>query len=306
MLFGYDRCMNYRRLLYFLTVVDTGTITGAAQELLIAQPALSRQIKQLEAELRLKLFQAQGNRLVLTPSGRAFVPMARRLLVQTKDLENAVGVLRTGEVERLTCASTSASIRSFLAGFIASTVETDPMIVTKTVDHLELESELAQGVDFIISPMLPARDLTSVSLGSVSLRVLVGPKHPWFESDKKTVGMIELCQQGNVIVPSNLSVSHHVFEDALKRVGTLPRAVIQCDDGPTLMALAAAGRGVGVSTEIESFGVRAIDLVDDTKALEPRMPALELYMAWYGGHYADAVLRELAVRLRPWCERERS
>lgn len=297
--------MNYRRLLYFLAVVDVGTITGAAAELHIAQPALSRQIKSLEAELKLSLFQAQGTRLVLTPSGRAFVPMARRLLVQTRQLDSAVEVLRTGSVQRLTAAATSASVRGFLAAFIASMPATEPMIITRTVGHFELEDELARGADFIISPMLPSGGLTSVSLGVVSLRALVGPDHPWYGDGRTAVGIRELCEQPNLIMPSHHSISRHILEESLKRVGATLGTVAECDDGPTLMALASAGRGVGVSTEVVNFGVRALDIVDDADDPEGVGPVLAMYMAWYGGHYADQVLRDLAARLGPLSERQR-
>ncbi|MFD4858509.1 LysR family transcriptional regulator [Streptomyces atratus] len=48
--------MNYRRLLYFLAVVEAGTITSAAATLHVAQLGLSRQLKTLERELRMTLF----------------------------------------------------------------------------------------------------------------------------------------------------------------------------------------------------------------------------------------------------------
>jgi DNA-binding transcriptional LysR family regulator len=297
-------CMNYRRLLYFLAVVDSGTITGAAQELHIAQPALSRQIKNLEAELKLRLFQPQGTRLVLTPSGRAFVPMARRLLVQTRQLESAVEVLRSGSVQKLSCAATSASVRGFLADYISTMSPTAPMILTHTVGHFELEDELAKGVDFIISPMLPSGELASVSLGTVSLRALVGPNHPWHGDGRTTVGIKELCAQPNLILPSHHSISRHLLEESLKRVGATLGGTAECDDGPTLMALAASGRGVGVSTEVVNFGVRALDIVDDVDDPEASGPELAMYMAWYRGHYADQVLRDLAHNLGSLSERQ--
>ncbi|MFJ1614124.1 LysR family transcriptional regulator [Streptomyces sp. NPDC088249] len=68
----HHRPMNCRRLL-FLAVTEAGTVTAAAT-LHVAQPGLSRQLKTLEREVRMTLFEPRGNRLVLTPSGRAFAP----------------------------------------------------------------------------------------------------------------------------------------------------------------------------------------------------------------------------------------
>ena len=103
--------MNLRRLQYFLAVVDAGTVTAAAERIHIAQPALSRQIKTLENELKLRLFEAQGNKLALTPAGRAFIPAARRLMLETQSLEDAADALRTGRVATLVAAATAASVR---------------------------------------------------------------------------------------------------------------------------------------------------------------------------------------------------
>src|SRR5699024_3967489 len=151
----YFEGMNLRRLQYFINVVDCGTVTAAAEKLHIAQPALSRQLKTLERELRLELFETRGNRLMLTSSGRAFVPMARKLIVQARDLTKSVEVLRTGMVHRLSCAATAASLRGFLAHFIANLGPDEPTIVAREAGHFGLEYELDDDLDFIITPTVP-------------------------------------------------------------------------------------------------------------------------------------------------------
>ena len=61
--------INLRHALTFVTVADLGTVSKAAAQLRIAQPALSRQIGALEQEFGLKLFDRVGSRLVLTVEG---------------------------------------------------------------------------------------------------------------------------------------------------------------------------------------------------------------------------------------------
>src|SRR3712207_6619098 len=67
--FGIEAVMDLRRARTFVTVAELGTVSKAALRLRIAQPALSRQISDLEQELGLKLFDRLGRRLVLTGEG---------------------------------------------------------------------------------------------------------------------------------------------------------------------------------------------------------------------------------------------
>src|SRR5512138_2572756 len=72
--------MDLRRTRTFVTVAELGTVSKAAVRLRIAQPALSRQINELEQELGLKLFDRVGRRLVLTGEGEQLLGDCRSLL----------------------------------------------------------------------------------------------------------------------------------------------------------------------------------------------------------------------------------
>lgn len=72
--------MNIQQLRYVVATADSGTMTVAAATLFVAQPALSRGIRLLEAELEVTLFSRQGRGVALTPEGEVFVARARRVL----------------------------------------------------------------------------------------------------------------------------------------------------------------------------------------------------------------------------------
>lgn len=72
--------MNIQQLRYVVATAETGTMTVAAATLFVAQPALSRGIRLLEAELEVTLFSRQGRGVALTPEGEVFVARARRVL----------------------------------------------------------------------------------------------------------------------------------------------------------------------------------------------------------------------------------
>ena len=72
--------MELRHIRYFLTVADEGSLTKAAEKLLIAQPPLSRQIRDLEEELGTPLFNRKNNGVSLTEAGVRFRQYASQIL----------------------------------------------------------------------------------------------------------------------------------------------------------------------------------------------------------------------------------
>ncbi|MEM7494533.1 MAG: LysR family transcriptional regulator, partial [Pseudomonadota bacterium] len=99
--------MELRHLRYFVAVADHGGISHAAERLNIAQPAVSRQIRDLEAELGFDLLVREGRRVVLTDAGRVFAARARAILLDTENATEAArrvslgeaGVIRVGLLE---------------------------------------------------------------------------------------------------------------------------------------------------------------------------------------------------------------
>ncbi|MBT2597904.1 LysR family transcriptional regulator [Arthrobacter sp. ISL-72] len=289
--------MNLRRLQYFLAVVDAGTVTAAAEQIHIAQPALSRQIKTLENELKLKLFEAQGNKLALTPAGRALVPAARRLMLETKSLEDAANALRAGRVATLVAAATAASVRGFLAPYIATTGPEDPLIITRETSHFAIAEALLHGSDFAVSPAAPEPGLATMPLGSIPLTAYVAADHQWAQAGVTELPLSELCDQ-HAILPSHRSVSRYILDDALNQDRLSFRRVSECDDGQTIMALAAAGHGVGVTTDLPAYGTHPIRILAASHGQHRHALRLPLHTAWIPGHFAEDTIRAVATRLR--------
>lgn len=296
--------MNYRRIMYFLAVVDAGTVTAAAEELHIAQPALSRQLKTLERELKIPLFEAGRHRLVLTQAGRAFVPVARRLMVETRATAEAVETLRSGRVETLVVAATAASIHGFLAPFIAESKRDDPLMLTRETSHFAVHESLLHGVDFIVSPAPPEADLESLPLGNVPLKAYVAADHEWAVQGRAEVSLEELSRS-HVILPSHHSVSRHILDNALNHAGLSLSRTSECDDGQTILALSSAGHGVGVATDQSSFGAYPLLIRGGTGGGSGhRILELPLHAAWMPGHFAGGTIRRLGRRLRTFMQQQ--
>ena len=86
--------MTLQQLQYVLAAIEHGSFSAAAQALHLAQPSLSEQVRRLEAELGVTLFQRVGRGLVLTEAGRALRPHAEAALAEVERVRESVGAIR--------------------------------------------------------------------------------------------------------------------------------------------------------------------------------------------------------------------
>src|SRR5512138_376400 len=93
--------LNYHHLHYFWTVARAGSIARASEELRLAQPTISNQLKTLEGALGVKLLERRGRRLVLTDVGRTVLRYADDIFRTGRELQQALRGVPTGERMRL-------------------------------------------------------------------------------------------------------------------------------------------------------------------------------------------------------------
>jgi DNA-binding transcriptional LysR family regulator len=93
--------MELRHLRSFVAVAEALNFTKAAEKLHLAQPSLTRQIKDLEAEIGVRLFDRAGKRISLTQEGESFLSDTRRLLAECAHSVQAVQRLSRGEASQL-------------------------------------------------------------------------------------------------------------------------------------------------------------------------------------------------------------
>ncbi|MGH3239073.1 MAG: LysR family transcriptional regulator, partial [Spirillospora sp.] len=123
--------MELRVLRYFLAVVDAGSVTKAAEEVHVAQPSLSRQLRGLETSLGMTLFDRTGRRMRLTAAGLRFLPIARDLVTRADTARAAAAAIAGGQATRLTVAAPATTITDVIAPFLAECGPGDPIVMVE-------------------------------------------------------------------------------------------------------------------------------------------------------------------------------
>ena len=120
--------VSLRRLEIFCLVVELGGVTRAAEHLLIAQPAVSSQLRQLERWLGAKLLFRDGNRLALTDAGERTYTWAREVLAKTMEVHRDVAGLRDGSRGTAVVTASMAVGTYFLAPLLCALRTSRPSV----------------------------------------------------------------------------------------------------------------------------------------------------------------------------------
>src|SRR5262245_9466506 len=126
--------MDLRHLRTFVTVAEAGTVSKASADLGVAQPALSRQIKDLEDEFRIKLFDRIRRRLVLTSEGEQLLGHCRVVLGAVGSLTEQTELLRRPDAGILKVAATPQTIDGVLSVFLARYAQHRPNVRIKLTE----------------------------------------------------------------------------------------------------------------------------------------------------------------------------
>jgi len=280
--------MELRTLRYFLAIVDHGSVTAAARQVHIAQPAISRQVQGLEAELGVKLFLRDGRRLRLSPAGRRLLPIVRDLIARADSARATMTALAQGIQVHLTVAAHPTTIADVIAPFVATRGEpfVTPTFVVATADGAYDALARAE-VDLAISTSPPPRDTASQLVARFPIWAQVPSSHPWAGHDR--IGLSTLLRQPLVL----LDLTHgtrRVFEDEVRRIHGSYRVAAEVGVPGIAQAMAASGIGVAVLTDDPAYELRRLYIDGSDGPLH-----ISLHAVWDPTHYSVAAIREFVA-----------
>src|ERR1700760_2802074 len=242
--------MNLRQALTFVTVAELGTVSKAALRLRVAQPALSRQIIDLEHELGLRLFDRVGRRLLLTGEGEQLLAGCRLLINCASAVKEQAELLRHGDTGVLKIAGSPQHIESVLSRFLHRYAERYPNVEVRLSEGTGSEiltllerGEIHLGQNLLHAVKLDERHFGSLALGSVELLAVCHPSMPL--SRRRTMDVARLAAFPLLLMDSGFGF-RRAFDAASRMAGLKPTVIFQSRNPHTLLALAEAGHGVAI------------------------------------------------------------
>ncbi|MBM9469532.1 LysR family transcriptional regulator [Nakamurella leprariae] len=302
--------VDLRALRTFVTVADLGTVSAAADELRIAQPALSRQIVALERDLGTSLFERSPGRVRLSAAGRSLLPAARDLLVRAGQFRDRAASEAAGRLTRLTLAAPATTLADVVAPFVATFAPEDPVptvLESSAVPSPDGLTALDRGADLVIGPVPPRPPAQGRAVAVLPVWADVPSTHPVLAGSVTGPGRVlglavtRLLAHPLITVPPGFTArtvldveiqrSQHDLDNTEAAVER--PTVLEASSGTVAQALAAAGRGVAVVTDDPRYGLTRRAVLDrDGRPLRFR-----LFASWPHDHPARADLAAMVDRL---------
>jgi DNA-binding transcriptional LysR family regulator len=285
--------MELRTLRYLLAVVDSGSVTAASHQVHIAQPSLSRQLRQLETELGVTLFNRERGRLSLNPAGQRFVPIARDLIARADAATIAASSFAAGRLDRITIAAPPTTMTDVIAPFLATLRPDDPFPSVIESDPPAVYDALRHGADLAISTEQPPAQLAARMIAVFPIWLYVRPDHPW--ADQGSVELEQLADEQLLLLPIGFK-PRQLIDEAAARSHVELMSVAEVGSSELAQALAAAGRGVAVVSDDSRFGLLGLRIVAGGRDL-----TLQLHAGWDARHHAGPAIATLVERITEFC-----
>jgi DNA-binding transcriptional LysR family regulator len=252
--------MELRHLRYFVAVAEALSFSRAAVRLRLAQPSLSKQIKDLEAELGMPLLERDRNHVALTDAGAVFLKEARQVLaraeVAVKRARDAAAGAR-GELHIATMGPLTFSFLPLCLTKFRGQIPRARVTVTE-MPPSEQFSKVAAGdiqVGFVPAPLprAAARQLVSTPILLSPLVVMMAPDHPLAKGS--SVKLRDLDDETFLHIRLHGAETQRAWTQELcRRVGFTPRFGAGASNPDNLVTMVAAGEGVALIPKIAQRG----------------------------------------------------
>jgi DNA-binding transcriptional LysR family regulator len=277
---GHNRGVELRHLRYFVAVAEELHFGRAAKRLHVAQPSLSRQVRDLERELGVPLFSRSSRRVALTSAGEAFLVGARLAIVRAGEAVDEARRAHRGEVGRLCLgyvqSATFEALPRLLGAFRAACP--DVALEVRAMTTLEQVAALRDR-RIHLGLLRPPIDDRGIALQPVSRDRLVAAlpgDHPLAGSER--VPLAALAGEPFILYArSDGPGVRDAIVGSCLAAGFSPRIVQEAGDTQTIVALVGAGLGISLLISpvppVRDGTVVYRPLVDD-------LPPWEMALAW--------------------------
>lgn len=238
--------MELRDLRYFVAVADHLGFSRAATSLNISQPALSRQIKSLEVELGVRLFDRVGRRTLLTAAGADLLDRGRTLLHESESIKSRATDLAGGSHGLLRLGATPHAYESFVSRLLARFRRESPEVeitlvedgAANLVEAVRLGSIHVAVVSLPIGTGLQGRPLFPFGVVAVVPR-----SHALAAS--KVLDVTQLASHPLLLMNRSF-LTRQLFDGACQSLHVAPKVMLESTSAQSLLALAENGQGIAI------------------------------------------------------------
>ncbi len=256
--------MDLRQLEYFVRVAELGSFTRAAQQLRIAQPALSRQVRLLEVELRQNLLTRNGRGALPTEAGKLLMAHGRGILHQVERAKEDLGRVRGGlsgrvavgmptSVARVLAVPLTREFRKQLPDATIAISEGLSVAMQEALVNGRLDIALLYNAmpasDIELAPLLEeAMYLVKPAAPSLKLQRSASPVRQAESKAKTGVAKIALTEIAALplVIPTRPNALRNLVETRLGDIGLRPTIALEIDGVSAILELVADGAGCGV------------------------------------------------------------
>jgi DNA-binding transcriptional LysR family regulator len=241
--------MELRHLRYFHAVANARSFSRAAEQLHIAQPPLSRQIRQLEDLLGVELIDRESRPIALTAAGRFFQEQTRQVLSRLREVEEGTRRIARGQRQWFGIGFVPSVMHGLLPNLIRQFCLVAPGIETGFTELMTMEQAVAFKLGRIDVGFgrLPINDPDIACITLVREPLLAALPADHHLQELTVVGLSMLADEALIVYPARARPSYadQVLEQFSSR-GLRPGAVRDANEMQTALGLVAAGIGVAL------------------------------------------------------------
>lgn len=288
--------MELRHLRYFRAVAEELHFGRAAQRLLIAQPPLSQQIRQLERELGVDLLTRSTRSVELTAAGAAFLERTVTILAAVDDAADLARRVADGTTGRITIGCVGSATYSVLPRLVRTLADLLPDVDVRVRGEMlapAQQAALGSGeIDLgLLRPPVTDPGLSTAVIRRDALLVALPERHRL--SRRKTVRPADLGDEDFVgHVGGGRSVMGSLVAGVCDDAGFIPRVRHEVEETSTLVTLVAAGLGVAIvpapTATLDIGGVVY-------RPLLPRRLGVDLVAAWPHSAHDQLITRIVGI-----------
>jgi DNA-binding transcriptional LysR family regulator len=293
--------MELRHLRYLIAVADGGSYVAAADRLHVAQPGLWKQVRSLERELGVSIFERVGRNVRLTSAGEQIVARAREVLEGVDVFRAFAADLSAGRSGIVKVACVAPHVSRFLAPVAARLrqrhedieVQFREFPATAETHHFDPIEELRSRRVDLAAGLPSAAEVDGFPIYRIRIVAVVGDGHRW--QGERHLSVRQLRGE-NLVLPPVGAASRNQLEVACREAGFDPLVVAESPNPATLVALGRAGMGIPVMSD-DALGGLVPDPLPEVTSGRKSLGG-QVHLLWWKGTRLSAAAQEFVSDAR--------